>query len=445
MNFKAGFFLMSLTSLALAGEVLFTTPTIRETEWFLNRHAAKLQEIKDKKDARIVFYGDSITEQWEIEGYGKKIWEAHFQKGPMQAINFGYGGDSTHHLLWRLENGEADNLNPPVVVVQIGTNNAWNQPEFPPCDTVLGVKAVLKKLREKFPISRIILCAIPPCGEKPDDPRRIKNDCVNTEIKKFANFHTIFWLDWAKPFLNEEGILDRTKMPDFVHPSPEGFQVWYEALEPMLKEFLYLNGTPETLVPQTKNEQEWWISRMRERRAQILAKEDKKFDLVFLGDSISHFWEESGKEAAKKHLGKFSLLNYGFGGDWVQNTLWHVKFGALDNYEAKFISLLIGTNNTMNPADDVVAGIKEILAVIRQKQPNAKIILTALFPRYDRPENNNAKINSKIKEFANGKEILWLDLTDQLNEKHFLDKLHPNSEGYEIWSTALEKIISQEK
>ncbi|MBO7435882.1 hypothetical protein J6U76_07840, partial [bacterium] len=248
-----------LTALsALAGDILFTTPTTRSTDsnfWWNVRREAKQREIKERGDFKVAFYGDSITQQWEEDGHGLKIWQKYFADGPYKAIEFGYGGDSTHHLLWRLDNGEMTGLEPDVVVIQIGTNNSWNQPEYPPMDTVLGVKAVLDKLRSRFYISRIILCAIPPCGEKKDDPRRIKNDAINAEMIKMCDHHTVFWCDWAKDFVNEDGVLDRRLMPDFVHPNELGFQKWFEGLKPMLDWMLYVDGPPEAYYPQTKSEQ----------------------------------------------------------------------------------------------------------------------------------------------------------------------------------------------
>lgn len=444
---------------ALAGDILFTTPTPRDLDsnsWWNTRRAMKQKEIKEKGDVRVLFYGDSITEQWEIEGCGKKVWDAHFAEGPYKAIEFGYGGDSTHHLLYRLEHGEMDNLDPDVVILQIGTNNSWNQPEYPAMDSVLGVKAVLDKLRSKFYISRIVLCAIPPCGRDKNDPRRVKNDAINAEMIKMADHHTVFWLDWAKDFVNEEGVLDKNFFPDYVHPSEAGFQAWYEKLKPILDEFRYTKGTPETAAAQTKSEQGWWMQRMRERRTQILQKEDRKFDLVMLGDSITHMWEwdSNGKTVADEFFSKYSILNCGYGGDWTQNLLWRVRYGELDNYEAKLITVLIGTNNHKATKEEVASAIKLILDEIRARQPKAKILLHAIFPCNEKPDDpiriKNDETNELIKKFADGENIIWFDINKKLmnedgtiSKDMFPDYLHPSPKGYRVWAEELKPYVEK--
>ncbi len=449
-----------LTALSsLAGDLLFTTPTTRSADsnfWWNVRREAKQREIKERGGFKIAFYGDSITQQWEEDGHGLKIWQKYFADGPYKAIEFGYGGDSTHHLLWRLDHGEMDGLDPDVVVIQIGTNNSWNQPEYPPMDTVLGVKAVLDKLRSRFYISRIILCAIPPCGEFKNDPRRIKNDAINAEMIKMCDHHTVFWCDWAKNFVNEDGVLDRRLMPDFVHPNELGFQKWFEGLKPMLDWMLYVDGPPEAYYPQTKSEQGWWMQRMRERRTQILNKEDHKFDLVMCGDSITHMWEweNNGKTVADEFFSGLSVLNNGYGGDWTQNQLWRVRNGELDNYEAKVITLLIGTNNHKAKKEDVAEGVRLILQEMRKRQPKAKILLHAIFPCNEKPDDpirvKNDETNELIKKFADGETVIWFDIRKELmnedgtiTKEMFPDYLHPSPKGYRIWAEALKPYLEK--
>src|SRR5580658_3435240 len=57
--------------------------------------------ISKKGEAQLVFLGDSITNNWEKAG--KEVWDKYW--GPLNAANFGIGGDRTEHVLWRLDHG----------------------------------------------------------------------------------------------------------------------------------------------------------------------------------------------------------------------------------------------------------------------------------------------------------------------------------------------------
>jgi lysophospholipase L1-like esterase len=184
-------------------------------------------------------------------------------------------------------------------------------------------------------------------------------------------------------------------------------------------------------------------------------------EVVFIGDSITHFWESHGKVQWEKYFndGSCRLLNLGISADRTEHVLWRITDGkALDGYEAKVIFLMIGTNNTghfpieKEPPCDTILGIRTILETIRAKQPTAKIVLTAIFPCGAGPESSsrirNGIVNKEICKYADGKTIFWLDFNDQfltadskLPREIFPDLLHPSAHGYEIWATAVKPYI----
>jgi len=438
------------------GVVPAMTPSPQSTDsnyWWCLKHNGKLNEIKERGgDVQVAFYGDSITELWEWEDRGKAIWEEQFVKGPYKGICFGYSADCTQNLMWRLDNGEMDGLDPKVVVVQIGTNNSWLHPEYPAADTILAISAILQQIRNKFSDAKIILCPIPPCGELPDDPRRIKNAVVNKEIKKMADGNDIVWLDWSYPLLKADGKVDQTLFYDFVHPTKEGYEKWFQALKPLLDEFLTPRKEPEAVTPESKLNEEWWRKRLFEHRVKICANTNNYFDLVLCGDSITHGWEGWGKPVFEEYFSNYKTLNLGYGGDKTQHLLWRVQNGELDGYKAKVVAIMIGTNNVEDPAEDVAAGIKACLDVIREKQPEAKLLLMPIFPRDKAPTNErrvkNGRVNEIIKNYADGEKIIWLDFNKQLmqedgtlSEEVFPDLLHPNEKGYRVWAEALKPFI----
>ena len=196
------------------------TPVPRDGGW-MKRHE-KFNALAEKGGFDVLFIGDSITQGWE--GNGKAAWEKHIE--PFNAANFGISGDRTEHVLWRLENGNLKGrLRPKVVVLMIGTNNtgAMN----PPADIALGVEAIVKQLASRFPDATVAILGIFPRGERPDDPKRVNNLKANELIAKLADGKRIVYTDEiGQAFLKPDGTLGKDIMPDLLHLSPEGYEIW---------------------------------------------------------------------------------------------------------------------------------------------------------------------------------------------------------------------------
>ena len=183
--------------------------------------------------------------------------------------------------------------------------------------------------------------------------------------------------------------------------------------------------------------------------------------VVFIGDSITHFWETHGKAQLTKYFsdGDRKMLDLGISADRTEHVLWRLNEGGeLDGYEAKCILLLIGTNNSghfpfeKEPPSDTILGIREILRTIQAKQPKATVVLTAIFPRgggaTDSYRLRNEAVNKEIRKFADGQQVFWCDFNDQfltpeglLTPELFPDFLHPNDAGYEIWYAAVKPYV----
>ena len=205
--------------------------------------------ISKKGEAQLVFLGDSITQGWEKTGEkgGKEVWDKYW--APLNAANFGVGGDRTEHVLWRLEHGNFDGLKPKEIVLMIGTNNTGHQgrPEkeldgaIYQCtaqQTAEGVKAIVDKLKEKCPGAKILLLAIFPRGATPADKMREQNEETNAIIKNLADNKTVFYMDIGAKFLQPDGTLSKDIMPDLLHPDAKGYEIWAEATEAKVKELM---------------------------------------------------------------------------------------------------------------------------------------------------------------------------------------------------------------
>jgi lysophospholipase L1-like esterase len=191
-------------------------------------HERFLSEAK-KGDVGLLFLGDSITQGWN----NNKVWKRYY--APRKAANFGIGGDRTQHVLWRIQNGELDGIHPGAVVLMIGTNNAGsNSPE----QIAQGVEAIVKELRSRLPDAKILLLGVFPRGEKPDNRLRHRVAQVNEIISGLGDGKVVHYLDIGQAFLNPDGTISRSIMPDFLHLTEHGYRLWAEAMEPTLWKLL---------------------------------------------------------------------------------------------------------------------------------------------------------------------------------------------------------------
>lgn len=207
-----------------------------------------------------------------------------------------------------------------------------------------------------------------------------------------------------------------------------------------------------------KTQNYWWKERHEAKLAEIKAC-GGSYDLVLLGDSITHRWDRQGfgTNILARLEQKYSVLNLGIGADMTGHVLWRItKGGELDGYKAKVVSLMIGTNNSRrHKPENVAEAIKKIIDIIREKQPQAKIILTAILPRYGEADDkkmmrrNNDAVNAIIKGYADSENIFWLDMNPKFPaldgdwKKVCPDGTHPIEPGYEIWEAELAPYLKK--
>jgi N-acetylglucosamine-6-sulfatase len=238
MRFFAIFAVLAAGSLHAEGTTNPATTPVPRPEPAMQARHAQFNAISQKGEAELVFLGDSITQGWE--GAGKQVWEQKW--APLKAANFGIGGDRTEHVLWRLENGNFDGLKPKAIVLMIGTNNTGHQkPDGYQCSaqqTAEGVKAILDKLKAKCPGAKILLLAIFPRGADGNDAFRKQNEATNTIIKSYADEKAVFFMDIGAKFLQPDGTLTTEIMPDRLHLSEKGYDIWADAIEGKVKELM---------------------------------------------------------------------------------------------------------------------------------------------------------------------------------------------------------------
>lgn len=202
-----------------------TAPEGREDARWQERHH-ELVERARQGNVDLLFLGDSITQGWN----NNKVWKTYYE--PRHAANFGVNGDRTQHILWRIDNGEVDGLEPKGVVLLAGTNNLS---DYSPDEVSEGVAAIIGELRRRFPTARILLLAIFPRGREPGAIRD-KVRATNERLARLADGDHVRFLDIGKAFLNDDGSISPEIMPDYLHPNRKGYQIWAEAMEPTLEE-----------------------------------------------------------------------------------------------------------------------------------------------------------------------------------------------------------------
>lgn len=229
---------------------------------------------------------------------------------------------------------------------------------------------------------------------------------------------------------------------------------------------LHVNAAPQSLVselPQSMSPQpleenfakSWWIPRHQEKLAEVKARANE-IKLVFIGDSITHAWEDKGKREWAKYYAPRGGLNLGYGGDRTENVLWRIDRGELEGLSPTLVVLMIGTNNTghrEDPPHETAMGITEIVDQVHARLPTTKILLHAIMPR---GENNddplrklNEKVNQLIQPLSKRDYVEWINLNylfvdkdGVIEESVMRDLLHPNVYQYKRWAEALEPTIS---
>ena len=225
-----------------AGDGSAITPSARG-EWALDRHNhlnSVVQERKGKID--VAFIGDSITQGWE--GAGVKAWDAILK--PFRPINLGIGGDRTEHLLWRFDNGNLDGINPRIAVIMIGTNNFGYRQDSAE-EVYEGVVAVVDRILIKKPQIQVLLLDIFPRGEAFNQMRGEILQVNQALRKTYDTVESVCFFPIGHLFLEDDGTISKSVMPDQLHLSETGYQIWADAVAPQIVKMLGIDKP--TLMP----------------------------------------------------------------------------------------------------------------------------------------------------------------------------------------------------
>jgi lysophospholipase L1-like esterase len=216
-------------------------PVSRTDQNSMTAHAQLLEKTK-KGRIDIYFEGDSIARRWGAIDYPELLanWKENFFG--WNAADFGWGADTTQNILWRLNNGELDGVNPKVMVLLAGTNNVGRTmpaggDEAKVADITRGIKAIVDTMRAKAPNATLILTAIFPRNDNIAVMQTINK--INQNISRFADGRKVRFLNINDKLADKDGrLFDGVMNADKLHPAIKGYQIWADALKPLFTELL---------------------------------------------------------------------------------------------------------------------------------------------------------------------------------------------------------------
>lgn len=462
---------------AAANPAIVPTDRLREM-WWAERHNAILAAVRARPDPQLLLIGDSITNNYDKAKPPDEDFQPTWKKfyEPRKALNLGFSGDTTAHVLWRLDHGELNGLHPKAVVVMIGTNNTGYANQTAE-QTESGVDAVVAVLEDKLPEAHILVVGILPSAV--NDAKTSKDHAVNRYLAAcYGENPRVTYLDIGSIFFKSgqlnAAIFYDPRLPQHgkpLHPDTNGQRMMAEAIEPTLAKLMgdapqaplaSMTEINTALIPVERLELDSydWYAR---HHAELEVQKALKPQVVLIGDSITHFWggeptgnPANGPSAWQHAFGSLTALNMGFGWDRTQNVLWRLRQGEFDGLSPRWVVLLIGTNNLTgtrnaraNTPDEVVEGIAAICREIRQRSPGSRILLMAILPRGAQPSHPwrapIARTNQLLAQcFANDASVTYLDIGPRLLSTDgtlpadmMPDGTHPSDAGYQIWADAL--------
>ncbi|MDL2222006.1 SGNH/GDSL hydrolase family protein [Parabacteroides sp. OttesenSCG-928-N08] len=251
----------------------------------------------------------------------------------------------------------------------------------------------------------------------------------------------LYYLTHEEIALPEEGCVDG------VHPTDLGMQAIADAVENRLRETLKMPAgelpTTRAVTQRREPDNYEWLHR---HRYLLQANRENPPRAVIFGNSITHFWGDETNGPVKRGADSWDdkmrpagFRNMGYGWDRIENLFWRIYHDELEGYEAEQVVVMIGTNNIEHHTkEEILQGLRQLYALIRDRQPHAAINVVGILPRRGAEEYVN-ELNRGIREitiadgyqFVNpGRALLTAEGT--IDESLFSDGLHPNEKGYRL-------------
>jgi lysophospholipase L1-like esterase len=408
--------------------------------------------IPVRKEAPIVVYGTSIAQGGCASRPGMAWTNILERKLDRPVVNLGFSGNG------RLEKEVVDfltEIDAGMYVLDCLPN--LTTPEYAGAELKKRITRTVQQLRAKRPHVPILLAAHD--GYTNDETNPVARDAythVNVTLQEVVDSLLQVGVKNISLLTKEEIGQDLESTVDGVHPNDLGMMNYANAYAKKISSILKeSNGGTSTTTPLTQRRDAANYDWETRHYAVLDYNKTKQPKVVFMGNSITHFWGGNpvsavvrGSKSWDKYFAPKQAVNMGFGWDRVENVLWRVQHGELDGISPAYIVLMIGTNNLQGNTDqEIVSGLKNLVQAIQLRQPAAKIILMGILPRR-KMEERVAGINRLMAGMADHKKIQFLDAgklflqaDGKIAERLYSDGLHPNEEGYEGLGALINKYL----
>jgi lysophospholipase L1-like esterase len=210
------------------------------------------------------------------------------------------------------------------------------------------------------------------------------------------------------------------------------------------------NKVNTAIVPEPGGSETWHAK----HRAMSARAKEGHVDLIYIGDSIVGNWKWDGERVWDYYYAKRNGLVLGISGDRTQQVLWRLQHGNIDGISPKLAIVMIGQNNgPFNTGEEIGAGVAAIVQTLREKLPETKILVLAIFPRGEKPTPERAvlaKANEVAAKLADGKHVFYMDINHlflrpdgSIPASLMPDFEHPSEEGCRVWAAAIEPKVAE--
>lgn len=212
------------TSKNIPDDFLMPTPK-NYISWWASRHMDKINESPKET----VFYGDSITHQWEEYGM-----DALTSVGMKDSVNnYGFKADTTNNLIWRLNNGEFPKKAPKNIFLLIGINDTYNGYTHP-TKIVSNINTIIITLYSLYPDTKIHLIKLLPVGSNKgtqlNDSKNMVNEIIPFLVPKYVNT-----VDFTAEMSDTNGYARIDLFYDGIHPNADGYKVMADKISKIIK------------------------------------------------------------------------------------------------------------------------------------------------------------------------------------------------------------------
>ncbi|MBT3382208.1 MAG: acetylhydrolase [Prolixibacteraceae bacterium] len=431
-------------------------PLYNSVEWLKIGVAgdAHFEPLPTRKEKPIVVYGTSIAQGACASRPGMAWTSILERKMDRPLINLGFSGNG------RLETELIDllsEIDAKIYILDCLPNLALNENRSAGNVHQLIISSV-KRLRKN---SSVPILLVEHAGYS-DGTSSIKRYNAFNDLNKimkttFAQLKSegitnIFLLTEPEIGMSLESYVEGT------HPSDLGMTYLATAYEKKIRQILDEPvGVYSTTIPVTQAREPGLYNWEKRHNKLLELNKNRPAKICYFGNSITHYWggipkapQSNGTDSWDKFLGDLNVQNFGFGWDRVENVLWRIYHDELDGFNAEQIVVNLGTNNLhLNTNEEIISGLKLVIQSIKNRQPHAKILMIALYPRRDY-EKRIYEINLDIAQLAGMENISFidpgsvlLDINGNIDESLFLDGLHPNSNGYNILAPEIRKELTK--